>query len=66
MRSNMEENTLPSYEYVAQTLVLLDLQLNSEQRTAVIENFVKIQAIAQLVNDFPLPSEIEVAPVFEP
>ncbi|MEO1378485.1 MAG: DUF4089 domain-containing protein, partial [Cyanobacteria bacterium J06635_10] len=32
----------------------------------VIENFERIQVIAKLVNQFPLPEDIEAAPVFEP
>ncbi|MEH2044886.1 DUF4089 domain-containing protein [Nostoc sp.] len=45
---------------------LLDLQLKDEYRDGVVANFERIRAIANLVNSFPLPEEIEVAPVFEP
>ncbi len=46
--------------------MLLDLQLSPEHRPSVIENFARIKAIAQLVNEFPLSENIEAAPVFEP
>ncbi|MCC5656352.1 DUF4089 domain-containing protein [Nostoc sp. XA010] len=53
-------------EYVDQMALLLDLQLRDEYRDGVVENFERIRAIANLVNSFPLPEDIEVAPVFEP
>jgi Na+-transporting NADH:ubiquinone oxidoreductase subunit NqrB len=62
----MDENTLLIAEYVDLMAMVLDLQLNPEYRTGVIENFAKIKAIASLVNEFPLPDNIEAAPIFEP
>ncbi|MBN4005727.1 DUF4089 domain-containing protein [Nostoc sp. LPT] len=53
-------------EYVDQMALLLDLQLRDEYRDGVVANFERISAIANLVNSFPLPEEIEVATVFEP
>ena len=53
-------------EYVEQMALLLDLQLRDEYRDGVVANFERIRAIANLVNSFPLPEDIEVAPVFEP
>jgi hypothetical protein len=52
--------------YVDQTALLLDLPIKDEYRDGVVANFERIKAIAQLVNLFPLPEEIEAAPVFEP
>ncbi|MBG1266423.1 DUF4089 domain-containing protein [Nostoc sp. WHI] len=52
--------------YVDQMALLLDLQLRDEYRDGVVANFERIKAIAQLVNSFPLPEEVEAAPVFEP
>jgi len=52
--------------YVEQMALLLDLQLTDAERDGVVENFAKIQAIAQLVNEFPLPEDIEAAPIFKP
>ena len=53
-------------EYVDQMVLLLDLQIRDEYRDGVVANFERINAIANLVNSFPLPEDIEVAPVFEP
>ncbi len=53
-------------EYVDQMGFLLDLEIRDEDRDGVVANFERIRAIASLVNSFPLPEEIEVAPVFEP
>jgi len=52
-------------EYVDLMALLVDLQLRDEYRDGVVENFERIQAIAQVVNEFPLPDNIEAAPVFE-
>ncbi|MBN3923329.1 DUF4089 domain-containing protein [Nostoc sp. NMS4] len=46
--------------------LLLDLEIRDEYRHGVVANFERINAIANLVNEFPLPEDIEVAPVFEP
>jgi hypothetical protein len=53
-------------EYVDLMALVLDLQLRDEYRDGVVANFERIRAIANLVNSFPLPEDIEVAPVFEP
>lgn len=42
------------------------LPIPNEYRENVVANFERIQAIAQLVLEFSLPEEIEIAPVFEP
>ncbi len=52
--------------YVDMMALLLDLQLRDEDRNGVMANFEKIKAIAQFVNEFPLPEHIEASPVFEP
>ncbi|MEH2090996.1 DUF4089 domain-containing protein [Nostoc sp.] len=46
--------------------LLLDLEIRDEYRDGVVANFERISAIANLVNSFPLPEEIEIATVFEP
>ncbi len=53
-------------EYVEQMALLLNLQLRDEYRDGVVANFERISAIANLVNSFPIPEDIEVATVFEP
>ncbi|WP_315790284.1 DUF4089 domain-containing protein [Fischerella sp. JS2] len=62
----MKNQGLDVGEYVDQMALLVDLRLKDEYRDGVVANFERIEAIAQLVNSFPLPDNIEVAPVFEP
>jgi hypothetical protein len=62
----MPEESLNIAEYVEQTAQLIDLPIAPEYRLNVVENFAKIAAIAILVIEFPLPEDIEFAPVFEP
>jgi hypothetical protein len=45
---------------------VLDLPIDPEYYPGVVKNFATICAIAKLVTEFPLPAEIEAAPVFEP
>jgi Protein of unknown function (DUF4089) len=52
--------------YVEQMALLLDLPIKDEYRDGVVTNFETIKAIAQLVNSFPIPEDIEPAPVFTP
>jgi hypothetical protein len=63
------ESSLPQPDlaaYVDQMATMLDLSLTPESRAGVIDNLERIQAIAHLVNTFPLPSDVEAAPQFEP
>ncbi len=62
----MESQEFNVGEYVDQMGLLLDLQIRDEYRDGVVANFEKIKAIAQLINSFPIPEEVEVAPVFAP
>lgn len=62
----MEGQEFDVSEYVKQMALLLDLQIRDEYCDGVVANFERIKAIANLVNSFPLPEEIEVAPIFEP
>ena len=52
--------------YIEQMALVVDLPLDPKHRPGVVENLARIMALAQLVNEFPLPVEIEAAPVFEP
>ncbi len=62
----MSKKTSAITEYVERTAQVLDLPLAPEHRPGIVDNFARIAAIAQLVTEFPLPEEIEAAPVFEP
>jgi hypothetical protein len=61
----MEKND-NSVTYVEQMSQLLDLPLDPEHFSGVVKNFATISAIATLVMEFPLPEDIEAAPIFEP
>ena len=52
--------------YVEQMALLLNLPIKDEYRDGVVANFERIKAIAQVVNSFPIPEEIQPAPNFEP
>ena len=53
-------------KYIEQMALLLDLQLPDEYLHGVVANLDRIREIAQIVNEFPLPEQIEPAPKFEP
>ena len=57
---------MDSAECIDRIALLVGLPLNPDHRLGVVANFERIQAIAQLVMEFPLPEEIEAVPVFEP
>jgi hypothetical protein len=62
----MTEKPFELVNYVEQTTQLLDWQIAPEYLPNVVENVAKIAAIATLVIEFPLPNDIEPAPIFEP
>ncbi len=62
----MTESTFNSSEYVNQAAAIVGLPIPAEYHASVVDNFERIAAIAQLVLDFPLPEDTEVAPVFDP
>jgi len=52
--------------YVEQTAQLLGIDLREAYRDNVIDQFHRVSASAQQVMTFPLPANIEIAPVFKP
>ncbi|MEM1253046.1 MAG: DUF4089 domain-containing protein [Cyanobacteria bacterium P01_H01_bin.21] len=66
MSQNQQIQPLDIAVYVEQTAKLLGLSIPAEQMASVVENFERVQAIAQPVLEFPLPDELEAAPRFEP
>ncbi|MBW4472113.1 MAG: DUF4089 domain-containing protein [Stenomitos rutilans HA7619-LM2] len=62
----MTENPVDTAVLVDYLAALVALPLQPEHRSGVVDNFVRIVAIAQLVNEFPLPDDIEIASIFEP
>lgn len=62
-------NTTPDIDfaaYINHTAPMLGFSLMPETQQGVVENLERIYPIAQLVNEFPLPYELEAAPQFEP
>lgn len=53
-------------EFVEIMAGMVGLPIPAEYRESVVANMERIHAVAQLVLEFPLPEEIEAAPVFEP
>ncbi len=53
-------------EFVDAMAIVVDLPLPAEYRDSVIANFERISTVAQRVIEFPLPEDVEAAPVFEP
>ena len=45
---------------------MLGLTIDPSSRTAVREHMAAMLAAAQLVTDFPLPDDLEAAPIFRP
>ncbi|HIK28373.1 MAG: DUF4089 domain-containing protein [Oscillatoriaceae bacterium SKW80] len=62
----MEEKKVELTEYVETMAILMKLPLTPEYSQGVVENFARIEALAKLFLEFPLPEEIEAAPIFEP
>lgn len=50
--------------YIDAVTELHDLPLDAARRAEVIEQLKRIEAIAQVMLDFPLEAEVEPAPVF--
>jgi len=53
-------------QYVEQAAALVGLPLHPEHKPGVIANMSRIQKVASLFLDFPLPDDVEAAPVFQP
>jgi hypothetical protein len=62
----MSEQQVEVKVYIEQMAKLLDLPIPAECEQGVIDNFIRMQAIAALVTEFPLPDEMETAPIFQP
>ncbi|NER31399.1 MAG: DUF4089 domain-containing protein [Symploca sp. SIO1C4] len=60
----MEEN-IDFSEYVKQMAKVLDLPIAPKYFPSVVENFARVSTIASVVMEFPLPEDVEAAPVFE-
>ena len=59
----------PSFDadaYLDAAASLLDLSIDPAHRPGVLLNLRRIAEMAALVMEFPLPDEVEPAPVFTP
>lgn len=50
--------------YLDQAAGLVGIEVDDAYRPGVIENLDRLAAVARLVAEFPLPDDIEGAPVF--
>jgi gamma-glutamylcyclotransferase (GGCT)/AIG2-like uncharacterized protein YtfP len=62
----MSEKRVDAAEFVEQMAAVIGLPLQPDHQPGVVDNVTRIIALAQLVAEFPLPEEIEIAPVFQP
>lgn len=62
----MSEQQIEVKVYIQQMAKLLALPIPEECEQGVIDNLIRMQAIAALVTEFPLPDDIETAPIFQP
>ncbi len=63
---NVPELVLNPEQYVDQMSQILGLPIPQDCRPGVVDNIIRTAAIAQLVLEFPLPMDIEAAPIFQP
>jgi Asp-tRNA(Asn)/Glu-tRNA(Gln) amidotransferase C subunit len=61
---NIDKET--ARELVEQMALLVSLQLRDEYKDGVVANFERIIAIADIVNSFHLPENVEAGCIFEP
>ncbi|MBP0013346.1 DUF4089 domain-containing protein [Roseofilum reptotaenium CS-1145] len=52
--------------FVVQMASMLDLPPEWANQPGTIDNITRLMAIAQSLNQFPLPEDLEVAPIFKP
>jgi hypothetical protein len=56
----------PLESYVRATLVLQGYHFNEAQVAEIVEQFARLETIAQAIMKWPLPFASEPAPVFRP
>ena len=62
----MKDTSVEIKQYVEQTAKIINLSIAPESLPGVIDNFNRIAEIADLVNEFNLPENIESASTFKP
>jgi hypothetical protein len=61
-----EGNTEPLEAYVRAALALQGYRFDEAQIAEIVEQFSRLEAIAQTILQWPLPFASEAAPVFRP
>ena len=62
----MADSVLDFEAYLDAAATLIGLPIDPEYRNGVVENLARIAQMAALVEAFPVPEEVEPAPVFRP
>jgi hypothetical protein len=62
----MADQPFDAAAYVDATAALIGLPIDPAHRPGVILNMERIAEMAAMVMEFPLPDEVEPAPVFQP
>jgi hypothetical protein len=52
--------------YVTAAAAMIGLEIHAEHRPGVVLNVERIAEMAALVMQFPLPDDIEAAPIYRP
>ncbi len=60
----MTDHPFDADAYVDAAAALIGLPIAREHRAGVVVNLERLAAMARLVMDFPLPDEVDPAPVF--
>jgi hypothetical protein len=62
----MTDQQMTSEQLVDVLADLMGLTIASEHRPGIIANLERNAELAQLLIEFPIPDEVEIAPVFQP
>ena len=62
----MSDSIFDADAYVTAAAALIGLEIDPEHRPGVVLNVERVAQMAALVMDFPLPDDLEAAPIFRP
>jgi hypothetical protein len=62
----MPDSTFDAEKHVDHMAAVLGLAIDPAHRPGVINNMARTEEIARLVTGFPLPDDVELAPMFHP
>lgn len=52
--------------YIEQTSIIINLPIDEQSMSGVVDNFTRIAELATLVTEFEFPEAIEAATIFKP